>query len=102
MNADTSTAAATLGMRMAAAQAGHREAYESLLVDSAALIRTTALACGVPMTAVDGIVEAALTTVHKVRHTYDPAHSYLHWLDAIARRYVRKCLYSTRRHRPGD
>jgi len=102
MTADTRTVAATLAIRMAAAQAGNRKAYESVLVDSAALIRTNALACGVPITAIGSIVEAALMTVHNVRHTYDPSHCYLRWLDAIARLYVGRYLCSTHHHEAGD
>lgn len=69
---------------MAAAQTGNRIAYESVLNDSIALIRATALARGVPAKATDRVVLATLLTVHEMRHTYDPAHSYEAWLDAIA------------------
>lgn len=90
MNAGASIVAKDLAMLMAAAQAGDRIAYESVLMDSVALIRATALACDVPAKVIDGIVQATLLTVHGVRHTYDPAHSYIHWLDAIARQHVRR------------
>jgi RNA polymerase sigma-70 factor (ECF subfamily) len=71
---------------MAAAQAGDRVAYERALADSIALIRNVARRQGVPMDALDDVVQETLLTVHRVRHTYDPARSYDAWLAAIAGR----------------
>lgn len=71
---------------MAAAQAGDRIAYERVLADSIALIRSVARRQGVPMDALDDVAQETLLTVHRVRHTYDPARSYDAWLAAIAGR----------------
>jgi RNA polymerase sigma-70 factor (ECF subfamily) len=71
---------------MAAAQAGDRRAYEKLLADSVALIRAVARRQGVAQDQLDDVVQETLLTVHRVRHTYDPARSYDAWLGAIAGR----------------
>ena len=71
---------------MAAAQAGDRRAYEKLLADSVALIRAAARRQGVALAHLDDVVQETLITVHRVRHTYDPARSYDAWLTAIANR----------------
>jgi len=71
---------------MAAAQAGDRFAYERVLADSVALIRNVARHHRVPIDALDDVVQETLLTVHRVRHTYDPARSYDAWLAAIAGR----------------
>lgn len=71
---------------MAAAQAGDRRAYERVLGDSVALIRSVARRRGVAIDALDDVVQETLLTVHRVRHTYDPARSYDAWLAAIAER----------------
>ena len=71
---------------MAAAQAGDRRAYERVLADSVALIRAVARRHGVAHDQLDDVVQETLLTVHRVRHTYDPARSYDAWLAAIAGR----------------
>ena len=71
---------------MAAAQAGDRVAYERVLADSVALIRNVARHHRVPVDTLDDVVQETLLTVHRVRHTYDPARSYDAWLAAIAGR----------------
>ncbi len=80
---------------MVAAQAGDRRAYEKLLADSVALIRTTAKRQGVAFDHLDDVVQETLLTVHRVRHTYDPTRSYDAWLVAIARR---RAIDALRRH----
>ncbi|MEO7052251.1 MAG: sigma-70 family RNA polymerase sigma factor [Rhodanobacter sp.] len=79
---------------MAAAQAGDRRAYEKLLGDSVALIRTTAKRQGVAFDHLDDVVQETLLTVHRVRQTYDPTRSYDAWLVAIARRRAIDALRS--------
>ena len=79
---------------MAAAQAGDRRAYERVLADSVALIRAVARRQGVGADAVDDVVQETLLTVHRVRHTYDPARSYDAWLSAIAGRRAIDALRS--------
>jgi RNA polymerase sigma-70 factor (ECF subfamily) len=84
---------------MAAAQAGDRRAYESVLADSVNLIRGVARRHGVPPFALDDVVQETLLTVHRVRHTYDPSRSYDAWLAAIAARRAIDTLRSHGRHR---
>ena len=79
---------------MAAAQAGDRRAYERVLADSVALIRAVARRQGVGADALDDVVQETLLTVHRVRHTYDPARSYDAWLGAIAGRRAIDALRS--------
>lgn len=79
---------------MAAAQAGDRRAYEKLLADSVALIRAAARRQGVAQDHLDDVVQETLMTVHRVRHTYDPARSYDAWLTAIANRRAIDALRS--------
>jgi RNA polymerase sigma-70 factor (ECF subfamily) len=71
---------------MAAAQAGDRRAYERVLADSVALIRAVARRQGVAHDQLDDVVQETLLTIHRVRHTYDPARSYDAWLAALAGR----------------
>lgn len=71
---------------MAAAQAGDRRAYEKLLAGSIALIRVAARRQGVAHDQLDDVVQETLITVHRMRHTFDPARSYDAWLNAIASR----------------
>jgi len=80
---------------MAAAQAGDRRAYERVLADSVALIRTVARRQGVGVDALDDVVQETLLTVHRVRHTYDAARSFDAWLCAIA---ARRAIDALRRH----
>lgn len=80
------TAARRRAAWMAAAQAGDRAAYERVLADSLALIRAVARRQGVAADALDDVVQETLVTVHRVRHTYDPARPYDAWLAAIAAR----------------
>lgn len=82
---------------MAAAQAGDRRAYERLLADSVALIRAAARRQGVAHDQLDDVVQETLITVHRVRHTYDPARSYDAWLSAIASRRAIDALRSSGR-----
>jgi RNA polymerase sigma-70 factor (ECF subfamily) len=79
---------------MAAAQAGDRRAYEKVLADSIALIRVAARRQGVATDHLDDVVQETLLTVHRVRHTYDPARSYDAWLSAIASRRAIDALRS--------
>jgi len=83
---------------MAAAQAGDRVAYEKLLGDSIALIRAAARRQGVPLDQLDDVVQETLITVHRVRHTYDPARPYEAWLNALATRRAIDALRRRGRH----
>ncbi len=71
---------------MAAAQAGDRPAYAALLRDCVPVIQAVARRQGVAPSRVDDVVQEVLLTVHRVRHTYDPARSFTAWLRVIAQR----------------
>jgi RNA polymerase sigma-70 factor (ECF subfamily) len=71
---------------MAGAQSGDRDAYDRLLRDIVPYIRTIAGSQHRSADRVDEVVQEVLLTVHRVRHTYDPARAFRPWLAAIARR----------------
>ena len=71
---------------MAAAQAGDRAAYAALLRDCVPVVQAVARRQGVPPSRVDDVVQDVLLTVHRVRHTYDPARPFTAWLRVIAQR----------------
>lgn len=102
MPAESSAASETPSQRrtawMVAAQAGDRRAYEKLLADSITLIRAVARRCGVAPDHVDDVVQETLLTVHRVRHTFDPARTYDNWLAALANRRAIDALRSRGRH----
>src|SRR5690348_7332659 len=70
---------------MARAQAGDRSAYDRLLRAIQPYIRAIAGAQHRP-DRVEDVVQEVLLTVHRMRHTYDPARPFRPWLAAIARR----------------
>lgn len=84
--------------QMAAAQAGDRTAYEALLRDCVPLIKSIAGRQGVPPDRRDDVVQDVLLTVHRARHTYDPARSFTAWLRVIAERRAIDLLRHLRRH----
>jgi RNA polymerase sigma factor (sigma-70 family) len=71
---------------MAAAQAGDRAAYESLLRDCVPTIKMVARRQGVPDDQTDDVVQEVLLSIHHARHTYDPSRSFTAWLQVIAAR----------------
>jgi len=71
---------------MAAAQTGDRTAYEALLRDCLPMIRLVIRRQGVAPDSIDDVVQETLLTLHRARHTYDPARSFNAWLATIARR----------------
>jgi RNA polymerase sigma factor (sigma-70 family) len=82
---------------MARAQDGDRRAYEILLRQSAPYIRAIVRRIhGTPDRA-EEVVQDVLLTVHRVRHTYDPARPFEPWLAAIARRRSIDALRRRRR-----
>jgi len=84
--------------QMAAAQAGDRAAYEALLRDCVPLIKAIAGRQGVPPDRNDDVVQDVLLTIHRARHTYDPARSFTAWLRVIAERRAIDLLRQVRRH----
>jgi RNA polymerase sigma-70 factor (ECF subfamily) len=71
---------------MADAQNGDRTAYESLLRDIVPFARAIVARQHRTTDRIDDVVQDVLLTVHRVRHTYDPARPFDAWLAAIARR----------------
>lgn len=69
---------------MAAAQAGDSRAYETLLTECLPLVRTICIARLRHAEEAEDAVQDALLTLHRVRHTYDPARPFRSWLVAIA------------------
>lgn len=84
--------------QMAAAQAGDRAAYEALLRDCVPLIKAIAGRQGVPRDRRDDVVQDVLLTIHRARHTYDPARSFTAWLRVIAERRAIDVLRQVRRN----
>ncbi len=80
---------------MAAAQEGDAAAYRRLLVAIAPFIRAIAARQHRAPDRVEDVVQDVLLTVHRVRHTYDPARPFAHWLAAIAKR---RSIDALRRH----
>lgn len=71
---------------MAAAQSGDAAAYTALLRECLPLVRRIARARGIPPGLVDDVVQDTLLTIHRARHTYDPARPFTPWLRAIVQR----------------
>lgn len=71
---------------MAAAQDGDRAAYERLLRDIVPFLRAVIQPQHRAPDRIEEVVQEVLLTVHRVRHTYDPARPIRPWLAAIARR----------------
>ena len=68
---------------MPSAQAGDREAYTQLLRAIVPAIRVLVRKQIADSVLVDDVIQDVLLTVHRVRHTYDPAFPFLPWLMAI-------------------
>jgi RNA polymerase sigma factor (sigma-70 family) len=71
---------------MAAAQGGDRDAYDRLLREIVPFIRAVVAAHHRHPDRIEDVIQDVLLTVHRVRHTYDPARPFRPWLAAIARR----------------
>jgi RNA polymerase sigma-70 factor (ECF subfamily) len=71
---------------MAAAQAGDRVTYERLLREVVPFIRAVVQRQQRTRDRAEEVVQEVLLTIHRVRHTYDPARPFTHWLAMIARR----------------
>lgn len=73
---------------MEQAQAGDARAYEALLRECLPLLRATCRARLRNAADAEDAVQETLLSLHKVRHTYDPARPFRPWLLAIAERRV--------------
>ncbi len=88
-----------LATMMAAAQDGDRAAYATLLRDILGLVRAVVRGQGVAPDRIDDVVQEVLLTVHRARHTYDPARPFTPWLRVIAQRRAVDTLRSQGRQR---
>ena len=82
---------------MRAAQGGDPGAYERLLREVTPIIRALARRVCSERRDLEEIVQDTLLTVHRVRHTYDPARPFTPWLAAIASRRSIDALRRRRR-----
>lgn len=80
------------GGLMARAQAGDAAAYRTLLHAIAPQARAIAARALRERADVEDVVQDILVTVHRIRHTYDPARPFRPWLVAIARHRVQDRL----------
>jgi RNA polymerase sigma-70 factor, ECF subfamily len=76
----------TWSQLMRAAQSGERTAYERLLRDVTPFIRSIVRRHCNNRADIEEMVQDTLLTLHRVRHTYDPARPFGPWLAAIASR----------------
>ena len=74
------------GRLMAAAQDGDRAAYNQLLREILPYVRGIVRRRHDAPDRIDDVVQDVLLSVHRVRHTYDPARPFKHWIAAIAHR----------------
>ncbi len=74
------------GTLMAAAQGGDRHAYDRLLREILPYIRAIVRKHHATADRVEDVTQDVLLTIHRVRHTYDPARPFSKWLGAIAHR----------------
>ncbi|HEU4733418.1 MAG TPA: sigma-70 family RNA polymerase sigma factor [Kofleriaceae bacterium] len=70
---------------MARAQAGDRRAYATLLAEAAVLVEQFVRRRVRQADACEEIVQDTLLSIHRDRHTYDPARPFRPWMYAIAR-----------------
>jgi RNA polymerase sigma-70 factor, ECF subfamily len=98
----TGPEAERLSVLMAGALRGDATSYEEALREIVCLVRAFART-RVGDTLADDVVQETLLTLHRVRHTYDPARPFMPWLMAIAhsrlvdivRREARRARFET-------
>lgn len=99
MRAREETLDAGWSLLMAAAQSGDAASYDRLLRQILPFLRAL-IRRGLPGEAlVEDVVQDVLLTIHRVRHTYDPAKPFSPWLAAIA---TRRTIDAIRRRRRID
>jgi len=84
--ADGNLTKADLGALLAAAQQGDGDAYRAFLGAAASFARPIVRGRIRSEEAVEDVVQEALLTVHRVRHTYEPGRPVEPWLAAIVTR----------------
>lgn len=82
---------------MVSAQAGDRAAYDKLLRDIIPVIRRMARQDGIAGELIDDLIQDVLLTIHRARHTYDPARPFIVWVSMITSRRASDLLRSNYR-----
>ena len=82
---------------MRKAQDGDARAYETLLLEMTSLIRSFARTRLQQVDWVEDVAQEALLSIHRDRHTYDPARPFLPWMYAIARHRLLDFVQKRRR-----
>jgi RNA polymerase sigma-70 factor (ECF subfamily) len=82
---------------MARAQAGDQPAYDELLRRAARDARAFVVRRVGPAHWVEDVVQEVLVTIHKARHTYDPARPFGPWFYAIVQSRLIDALRSRKR-----
>ncbi len=82
----TATGSDRWGALMAAVQSGDRACYETLLREILPYVRAIVRRHHGTPDRVEDVVQDVLLTIHRIRHTYDPARPFNNWLGAIAHR----------------
>jgi DNA-directed RNA polymerase specialized sigma24 family protein len=90
------------GRLMAAAQAGDGAAYARLLHEVLPYVHAIALSRHAAPDRVADVTRDVLLTLHRIRHTYDPARPFTAWLGAIAHRRAADALPAGARAMPAD
>ena len=87
---------------MVAAQGGDGAAYRQLLHEVAPFVRAFSRSRGLAQPQSDDLAQDVLLTVHRVRHTYDPARPFVPWLLAITQRRMIDLYRRDRRVRDNE
>lgn len=87
---------------MVAAQGGDGAAYRQLLREVAPFVRAMSRSRGLAPAQSEDLAQDVLLTVHRVRHTYDPARPFVPWLVAIAQRRMIDLYRRDRRVRDNE
>lgn len=90
--------AANWGRLMEAAQTGDRVCYEKLLREILPYVRAIVRRHHAAPDRTEDVVQDVLLTIHRVRHTYDPARPFNNWVGAIAYRRSVDALRRKVRH----
>lgn len=88
-----------LNSLMAKAQGGDEAAYRRLLREIAPLLRSLCRQGLRNAADAEDALQDILLTLHRVRHTYDPARPFLPWLFAVGRRRIIDSQRRLARHR---
>ncbi len=91
-----------LSALMQRAQAGAQRDYEALLIEVTALVRRFARSRVCHADWIEDVVQETLLSIHRDRHTYDPARPFLPWMYAIARHRLLDYVEKQRRRQENE